>query len=221
MSEIGAVMLHVMMQGAEHAEADAFWCFNALMAEVKIRFLLDPGRRTADLQALLGTKCPSLLSKYDPELAKHFEECDLEPGVVALRWYMLLLAGAAAVPDVLQLFKTQLVNNRLVLRSGLVIRWWDAFFADARRFELCDYACVALVMEHREELLRTRNVVTLAEILQFVPLEKGNFEPMVRKAWAICALQWRVQSPPYPPLSTAVAVQEMAGAFFTGLFKNF
>ncbi|CAE8643088.1 unnamed protein product [Polarella glacialis] len=201
MSEIGAVMLHVMMQGAEHAEADAFWCFNALMAEVKIRFLLDPGRRTADLQALLGTKCPSLLSKYDPELAKHFEECDLEPGVVALRWYMLLLAGAAAVPD--------------------VIRWWDAFFADARRFELCDYACVALVMEHREELLRTRNVVTLAEILQFVPLEKGNFEPMVRKAWAICALQWRVQSPPYPPLSTAVAVQEMAGAFFTGLFKNF
>eukprot|EP00435_Cladocopium_sp_Y103_P024719 s2420_g6.t1 len=119
MTHMAAVLLYVFTAAAAPgeiagAEAEAFWCFAALLAEIKTR-ISDVQHSTALVHGLVGTS-DSLLCKYDTELAQHFEALGFEPGVVCLRWFMLLLAKDAELMELLT--------------------YWDAFLADLKRFEL-------------------------------------------------------------------------------------
>lgn len=201
MNDIAAVIMHVFSVGSEslEAEADAFWCFNGLMSEIRERFLQTVDETSSGIHKLVGTS-GSLLSKYDPELANHLATCDLEPGIFALRWFTLLFARDMTLPE--------------------VVRLWDAQIAGARGFELCGHFCMSLVMGCREDLLSTANVMVMAEVLQAAP-RKDAVDANLRRAWAICSLERRPQMPPFPQLTATDVVQEVAGAFFSGLFNRF
>ena len=63
--------------------------------------------------------------------------------VFVLRWCTVLFAQDATLPDVLRL--------------------WDAFIADPKRYSFVVYACVAVILSKREALLATDKQFSLAE----------------------------------------------------------
>lgn len=218
MTHMAAVLLYVFTAAAAPseiagAEADAFWCFAALLAEIKTR-ISDVQHSTASVHGLVGTS-DSLLCKYDSELAQHFEALGFEPGVVCLRWFMLLLAKDAELLELLI--------------------YWDAFLADLKRFELAGYLCLAFLLHHRDALLESSSLLDLAELLQQLPsrdLDKPaensvnsvNGSSVLRVAVAFRRFEERSAKgtmPPFPQRSGVEVVQGVAGAFFSGIFSNF
>jgi len=109
------------------------------------------------------------------------EQAELPPFVFAFRWVTLLFAQDALLPD--------------------VVRLWDSLIADPRRFEFCIHNCLAIILAHREDLLRTDKAFTLAEILQGAPRET-DFDLQVRRAMAITCFERRRQTPPFPVKTT-------------------
>lgn len=222
MHEVGAAVIHAVgAASAANAEMDALWCFTALMQRLKDRFLQGTEANAAAVQGFVGTD-ESLLSKYDPELARHLEAHELEPGIFALRWSTLLFARDLEVADLL--------------------RVWDVLIAQPPQPgpKLAGCLCTALVMACRERLLSTSNVMDMAEVLQSAPRDhlagfRGASPDLqvgqgvagaaaalcVRRALALRALEQRPQQPPFPPLAAAALVQQMAGAFFHGLVNRF
>lgn len=181
MNEVAAVILHVLASDASIApaslEADCFWCFSELMVEIKENFMVSMDHDAEEgIRALIGG-VQTLMQNYDPELARHLRQAELPPFVFAFRWCTLLFAQDALLPD--------------------VVRLWDSFIADPRRFEFCVHTCLAVVLAHREELLKTDKTFTLAEVLQNAPKET-DFDLQVRRAMAICAFERRQQTPPFP-----------------------
>jgi len=221
MTHIAAVLLYVFSLAVTSnfldAEADAFWCFSALVAELRTR-LDDVQRSTAMVHHFVGST-ESLLSKYDSSLAQHFSDLGFEPGVVCLRWFLLLFAKDINIHD--------------------LVLFFDAFLADERKananFELPGYVCLSLLMEHHDELLDITNVLDLVELIQQLPgkmttdplgqrWEDCFSLPVLRRAWAIRGFEARSgkgHTPPFPTPSTVEVVQGVAGAFFSGIFSNF
>jgi len=201
MSEVAGVLLSVMMgdEPSLDAEADAFWCFSLILEDMKDLFLQDIDQLTGTLHALIGNTS-SLLSKYDPDLAAHLSNCDLEPGIFGLRWFRVFFSQDLALAD--------------------VVRLWDAVLADPFRFRLVGHFCVAIILSCRDELLATRNVVALASIMQGAP-QRGDMPAHIKRALALYTLERREQSPTFPPPSTVDVLQEAAGAFIKGFFQRF
>eukprot|EP00927_Polykrikos_kofoidii_P014346 TRINITY_DN16283_c0_g2_i2.p1 TRINITY_DN16283_c0_g2~~TRINITY_DN16283_c0_g2_i2.p1 ORF type:complete len:830 (+),score=162.23 TRINITY_DN16283_c0_g2_i2:84-2492(+) len=177
MNEVAAVIFYVMASAdPDFAEADAFWCFSELMVEIKEGFMQAMDDSHEGVHALVEG-VTRLLRTYDPELARHLHQSELPPFVWAFRWCTLLFSQDASLPDVLRL--------------------WDSFIADPRRFEFVVHVAVSAVLGKRDELLRTDKQFALAEVLQGAPRGQDVL-PLVRRAWAICAFERREQTPPFP-----------------------
>lgn len=187
MNEVAAVLLYVMSGDPEFAEADAFWCFNELMVEIKEGFMQALDHSHEGIHAKADT-VQWLLFRYDPDLAKHLQKQELSLFVFVLRWCTVLFAQDATLPD--------------------AIRLWDAMLADPRRFEFCLHLCASSILAHREQLLESEKQITLAEILQSAP-RSCEFESQVRRACAICAFERRPQNPPFPPRA-ALGIDEIS-----------
>uniref|UniRef100_A0A0V0J1E1 TBC1 domain family member 13 n=2 Tax=Schistocephalus solidus TaxID=70667 RepID=A0A0V0J1E1_SCHSO len=115
-----------------YAEADAFYCFNNLMAEIQSNFI-----RSFDEDIGIGSKMEqmfSLLAEFDPKLAQHLTYLHLEPTHFAFRWITVLLAREFLLPDVLRL--------------------WDSILSDEQRFDLVLYICCAMLILLRNDLIR-------------------------------------------------------------------
>jgi len=124
---------------AEHAEADAFFCFSQLMVDMRDAFV-----KTLDYE-LTGThgrieQLDSLLRQKDEEVWRHLENQKVTPLYYTLRWLTLLLTQELEMPDVLRI--------------------WDAILGDIARLPgyklrtpFLHYICVAMVLAVREELL--------------------------------------------------------------------
>jgi len=176
MNELAAVILFVMSSDAEFAEADSFWCFSELMAEIKDIFMNELDHSSHGVHASVEAVAV-LLERYDLELALHLQKHDLPPIVFALRWCTCLFAQDATLPD--------------------VVRLWDSLIADPQRFQLSSNFSLAMVLTSREELLRTQNFMAMAELLQSAP-RNCQFETELRRSFAICAFERREQMPPFP-----------------------
>ncbi|XP_013409709.2 TBC1 domain family member 13-like, partial [Lingula anatina] len=118
----------------ENAEADAFFCFTNLMAEIRDNFI-----KTLDFDSSCGigaemNKLMLLLKKKDQRLHAQLRDQDLKPQFFAFRWITLLLSQEFSLPD--------------------VIRLWDSLFADGKRFEFLLYIGCAMLIHLREELLQ-------------------------------------------------------------------
>ncbi|XP_069465290.1 TBC1 domain family member 13 isoform X2 [Ambystoma mexicanum] len=109
----------------EHAEADTFFCFTNLMAEIRDNFM----KSLDDSQCGITSKMErvySSLKDTDAELYMHLQEQNIKPQFFTFRWLTLLLSQEFLLPD--------------------VIRIWDSLFADDQRFEFLLLVCCAMLM---------------------------------------------------------------------------
>uniref|UniRef100_A0A5F9D8J5 TBC1 domain family member 13 n=1 Tax=Oryctolagus cuniculus TaxID=9986 RepID=A0A5F9D8J5_RABIT len=116
----------------EHAEADTFFCFTNLMAEIRDNFI----KSLDDSQCGITYKMEkvySTLKDKDMELYLKLQEQNIKPQFFAFRWLMLLLSQEFLLPD--------------------VIRIWDTLFADDNRFDFLLLVCCAMLILIREQLL--------------------------------------------------------------------
>eukprot|EP00930_Biecheleria_cincta_P031690 TRINITY_DN21985_c0_g1_i1.p1 TRINITY_DN21985_c0_g1~~TRINITY_DN21985_c0_g1_i1.p1 ORF type:complete len:696 (-),score=178.10 TRINITY_DN21985_c0_g1_i1:11-2098(-) len=178
MNEVAAVVLYVMSADPETAEADAFWCFSELMAELKDGFIQALDHSGDGVQGMAET-VNALLKRYDPDLAKHLQRSELSLFVFILRWCTVLFAQEVALPGLLRL--------------------WDSFLADPCRFEFVVHVSVAVLMSRREELLRMDKTFDLAEAVQAAP-RSADLQEILKRAFAICAFERRGDAlPQFPP----------------------
>lgn len=177
--ELATVLLFAMSCGGTtsiaDAEADTFWCFSQLMAEVQDSIAADSGlagqvRRTHEL-----------LRTYDPPVAE-----------------LLDAHGLGALPALR-------LGAALCTRSGFAladcVRIWDTLLADPRRFDFCEYVVVALVLLIRGDLLQRGDVGSLCETLLAAP-NCVDVNALLRTACAICAFERRCVvgvANPFPP----------------------
>lgn len=135
MNELAAPFLLVFSEAPyvdkSDAEADAYFCFRAIMDEMTTLYAVKEtetvgiGRQLRELNALLRIK--------DPRLEAHLAQLSIEPRFYALRWMRVWLSMEFEIPDVLRL--------------------WDSFIATEIRLPWLRYTCVALLIRIREQLL--------------------------------------------------------------------
>uniref|UniRef100_A0A8C9EWT7 TBC1 domain family member 13 n=1 Tax=Pavo cristatus TaxID=9049 RepID=A0A8C9EWT7_PAVCR len=116
----------------EHAEADTFFCFTNLMAEIRDNFI----KSLDDSQCGITYKMEkvySTLKEKDVELYLKLQEQNIKPQFFAFRWLTLLLSQEFLLPD--------------------VIRIWDSLFADDKRFDFLLLVCCAMLTLIRDQLL--------------------------------------------------------------------
>eukprot|EP00930_Biecheleria_cincta_P066356 TRINITY_DN5246_c0_g1_i1.p1 TRINITY_DN5246_c0_g1~~TRINITY_DN5246_c0_g1_i1.p1 ORF type:complete len:731 (+),score=159.26 TRINITY_DN5246_c0_g1_i1:50-2242(+) len=183
MNEVAAVILYVMSSDPECAEADAFWCFSELMAEIKDGFMQALDNSGEGVYGMVES-VTALLNSYDPELARHLQKTELSLFVFILRWCTLLFAQDVTLPDALRL--------------------WDSFIADPSRFQFTVHVCVAVLLLKREDLLQSEKSFVLAEVVQSAP-RSTDLDELLTKAFAICAFERRGGAlPTFPPRRSQV-----------------
>ncbi|KAI9598191.1 rab-GTPase-TBC domain-containing protein [Syncephalis fuscata] len=148
MNEIFAPIYWVMANDVDlvnqaNAEADAFFCFTALMTDARDNFL-----RSLDTDADSGIgatmrRLDDKIRRRDPALWEDLARKSLHPTYYAFRWLTVLCSREWPLPD--------------------VIRLWDSVFADPAansngadgdRFGFLVDFCCAMVVCARDELLR-------------------------------------------------------------------
>ncbi|XP_072287428.1 TBC1 domain family member 13 isoform X1 [Pyxicephalus adspersus] len=144
----------------EHAEADTFFCFTNLMAEIRDNFI----KSLDDSQCGITAKIEqvySMLKEEDEELYLKLQEQNIKPQFFAFRWLTLLLSQEFVLPD--------------------VIRIWDSLFADENRFEFLLKVSCAMLILIRDQLLEGDFTVNM-RLLQDYPLSDGDVLPILKKA---------------------------------------
>ncbi|XP_008842224.1 TBC1 domain family member 13 isoform X2 [Nannospalax galili] len=132
----------------EHAEADTFFCFTNLMAEIRDNFI----KSLDDSQCGITYKMEkvySTLKDKDMELFLKLQEQNIKPQFFAFRWLTLLLSQEFLLPD--------------------VIRIWDSLFADDNRFDFLLLVCCAMLILIREQLLEGDFTINM-RLLQDYPI---------------------------------------------------
>ncbi|KAI8057877.1 rab-GTPase-TBC domain-containing protein [Syncephalis plumigaleata] len=148
MNEILAPIYWVMANDPDlvnqaNAEADAFFCFTALMTDARDNFL-----RSLDTDADSGIgatmrRLDDKIRRRDPGLWEDLTRKSLHPTYYAFRWLTVLCSREWSLPD--------------------VIRLWDSVFADPAansngadgdRFGFLVDFCCAMVICARDDLLR-------------------------------------------------------------------
>lgn len=155
MNEILAPILYVLCtdppcETLEDVEADAFFCFSHLMAEIDGCFCRRLDESMLDTHSTIG-KYNALLATLDPELFVHFKQVGLDPRFYSLRWLSLLFSQELQLPDTLRL--------------------WDSLFADERRFEFLLFFACAMVISHKQELMRSGFAEALELLQNYPPLD--------------------------------------------------
>ena len=154
-------------------EADAFFCFTALMAEVRDHFCSKLDHTELGITAKVN-RMEDLIAAKDHELGAMLRRNKVSPTFYGFRWITLLLTQEWDLPDVLRL--------------------WDSLFADEHRFEFLMYFCAATVLSIRHELLEADDFAFAVKALQ-------RFEARVpiHKLLASAVVLYR-QDYPEPPL---------------------
>ena len=152
-----------------HAEADAFFCFSALMAEIRDHFIEEMDDTAGGVKARLAT-LEQQLQLHDPDLAAHLEAQGLRPQFYALRWITTLLTREFELPD--------------------TVRLWDSLLADPRRFDFAETVCLSMVLQLREELMHNDFGTNMKRLQQYVQdaevFEKsGGVLGLIDKAYKI------------------------------------
>eukprot|EP00850_Spirogloea_muscicola_P001952 SM000007S20912 [mRNA] locus=s7:924735:927529:+ [translate_table: standard] len=116
MNEVLAPLLYVFRTDpdpsvSEHAEADSFFCFVALLAEFRDHFVQKLDNSVVGIKATLS-RLSLLLKSNDEELWQHLEEHKVDPHFYAFRWITLLLTQEFSFEDSLRLWDSLLSSER-------------------------------------------------------------------------------------------------------------
>ena len=117
MNEILAPMYYVFAHDTnplfqQHPEADAFFCFTAVMSDIRDRFIKSLDSSPSGVLAVVKL-INSYLHDLDPQLWAHLEAEKVDPRFYSFRWITLLLSQEFELPEVMRL--------------------WDSLFADENR----------------------------------------------------------------------------------------
>lgn len=135
MNEIIGVIYYVFASNDEHAEfaeADCFWCFTALMSEIRDFFIKSLDESDNGIRGMMN-KLSALLENRDKHVYNRFKEQAVVPQYYSFRWITLLLSQEFPLPDVLRL--------------------WDSILSDENRFDYLIYVCCAMIVLVRDEIL--------------------------------------------------------------------
>lgn len=110
---------------SEFAEADCFFCFTALMSEIRDFFIKTLDESEGGIKQKM-TKLSCLLKEKDVEVWNRLRDQELYPQYYSFRWLTLMLSQEFPLPD--------------------VCRIWDSVFADENRFKFLVDVCCAMIM---------------------------------------------------------------------------
>lgn len=115
------------------AEADAFFCFTAMMSDLRDAFCKLMDHTENGMHGRIR-KLNDLLRVKDMAVWQRLEDNKVQPLYYSLRWVTLLLTQELDMPDLL--------------------RVWDSFLSDfAQPHPFLHYFCVAMIIQIREALL--------------------------------------------------------------------
>lgn len=110
---------------SEFAEADCFFCFTALMSEIRDFFIKTLDESEGGIKQKMK-KLSCLLKEKDVEVWNRLRDQELYPQYYSFRWLTLMLSQEFPLPD--------------------VCRIWDSVFADENRFKFLVDVCCAMIM---------------------------------------------------------------------------
>eukprot|EP01147_Barroeca_monosierra_P003765 gene3765-6288_t len=152
MNEILGPLYYVMASNSDvewqrHCEADSFFCFMALMGN--IRHVFDRSVDSSELGiAGILQRLEELLEEYTPRVHNALNDMNITMYYFAFRWITLLLSQEFRLPD--------------------VIRLWDTLFSSRNLVDCILYICASmlqLVLDTLEE----RNFSISLKLLQHYP----------------------------------------------------
>jgi len=153
MNEIIGPIYYVFASTDEHAEfaeADCFWCFTALMSEIRDHFIKTLDESEGGIKGMMA-KLSKLLEVKDPAVFNRLKEQGIYPQFYSFRWLTLMLSQEFELPDVLRL--------------------WDSFLADKNRFNYLTYTCCAMIILVREQLLEGGFADNVKLLQNFPPID--------------------------------------------------
>ncbi|KRG05801.1 TBC1 domain family member 13 isoform X2 [Drosophila mojavensis] len=155
MNEIVGPIYYVMasdpdLSNRAHAEADCFFCFTALMSEIRDFFI-----KTLD-DAEGGIKCmmsrlSNMLKAKDLSIYNHLKSQELHPQYYSFRWINLLLSQEFPLPDVLRI--------------------WDSIFSDENRFDFLIKICCSMILIQREAILENDFASNVKLLQNYPPID--------------------------------------------------
>ena len=179
------------------AEADAFFCFTNIMSEVRDRFIKSLDHSDSGVLAVVD-RLNKTFREVDPDLWAHLDKSGVDPRFYSFRWLTLLVSQEFELPEVLRL--------------------WDSFFADTRRFEFHVYFCCAMLVRVRETLL-AGEFSDILHVLQQYP--DNDIQALLLIAHDLRACHQRGVRSKYSGLSRAQAlVKSVQESKLTQFFKS-
>lgn len=116
----------------EHAEADTFFCFTNLMAEIRDFFIKSLDEAEFGINAMMEKLVGEVKTNcYDVWLRLNQQE--LCPQYYSFRWLTLLLSQEFPLPD--------------------VMRIWDSLFSGDNRFDFLIHICCAMILLCKDQIL--------------------------------------------------------------------
>lgn len=166
MNEVVGTLLYVFVNDSDehwssHAEADAFFCFTNLMAEMRDVYIDSLDHSANGLRSRM-MELEIRLQRCDQELWCHLTKHQLDPSYYSLRWITTLLSREFPLSDTINL--------------------WDAIFAEVSRSDFICNLCVAMLLNQRVPLLAGDFAVCL-KLLQNYP--SCDLEVLIRTARAL------------------------------------
>jgi hypothetical protein len=138
----------------DHSEADSFWCFCNLMADLRDNFCVSLDHTTSGVGGTL-LRLEELMQAHDPQMHKHLvEDLGLVPQMFALRWITVLFSQEFHLPDVLTL--------------------WDAILGQSDRLDFSLHVCLAMMHMIRPVLIDAGESVL---VKRFVTPYNPRFSP--------------------------------------------
>jgi len=134
----------------EHAEADCFFCFTSLMADIRDFFIKTLDHTATGIRAVMD-RLSARLHQLDPQTANRIEEQGIKMQYFAFRWLSLLLSQEFALPDVLSL--------------------WDALLTDASRSTLLINVCTAMILLVRDKILSNDFASNMKMLQNYPPID--------------------------------------------------
>ncbi|XP_067642862.1 TBC1 domain family member 13 [Eurosta solidaginis] len=155
MNEIVGPIYYIMasdpdLEYRKHAEADCFFCFTALMSEIRDFFIKTLDDSEGGIKFMMA-KLAKMLKEKDSEVYDKLKEQELHPQYYSFRWITLLLSQEFPLPD--------------------VVRIWDSIFSDEHRFEFLIRICCAMILIQRDVILQNDFASNVKLLQNYPPID--------------------------------------------------
>ncbi|XP_033157306.1 TBC1 domain family member 13 isoform X1 [Drosophila mauritiana] len=155
MNEIVGPIYYVMASDPDlsyraHAEADCFFCFTALMSEIRDFFIKTLDDAEGGIKFMMA-RLSNMLKSKDLTIYELLRSQELHPQYYSFRWLTLLLSQEFPLPDVLRI--------------------WDSVFADEQRFDFLIKICCSMILIQREAILENDFASNVKLLQNYPPID--------------------------------------------------